>query len=72
MLSLFTQLSSLRSQLPFDLALLPPGACLVGGAVRDALLGRKREYLDWDFVLPEAAIETARAIAANIKRDLSF
>ena len=65
MLSLFTQLSSLRGQLPFDLALLPPGACLVGGAVRDALLGRKREYLDWDFVLPEAAIETARAIAGK-------
>ncbi len=58
-------LSSLRTQLPFDLALLPDGACLVGGAVRDALLGRKREYLDWDFVLPTKAIETARAIAGK-------
>ncbi len=67
MLSLVSQLSNLRSQLPFDLALLPTDACLVGGAVRDALLGRKREYLDWDFVLPCAAIETAKVIAEKYK-----
>ncbi|NJL90220.1 MAG: CCA tRNA nucleotidyltransferase [Coleofasciculaceae cyanobacterium SM2_1_6] len=47
----------------FDVNLLPKPAYLVGGAVRDALLGRKRDYLDLDFVLPDRAIETAKAIA---------
>ncbi|WP_353674717.1 CCA tRNA nucleotidyltransferase [Synechocystis sp. LKSZ1] len=53
----------LRQQLPFDLEILPESACLVGGAVRDALLGRRREYLDWDFVVPQQAIEIAQALA---------
>lgn len=47
----------------FDVELLPPDTYLVGGAVRDALLGRTREYLDLDFVLPEQSVETARRIA---------
>ncbi len=47
----------------FDVNLLPIPAYLVGGAVRDALLGRRREYLDLDFVLPDRAIETAKTIA---------
>lgn len=67
MLCPVSQLSDLRRQVPFDLALLPPQACLVGGAVRDALLGRRREYLDWDFVVPERAVETAQAIAAHYR-----
>jgi tRNA nucleotidyltransferase (CCA-adding enzyme) len=49
--------------LPFDLDLLPSTTYLVGGAVRDALLNYKRDYLDLDFVLPEFAVETARKIA---------
>ncbi|MEA5511033.1 CCA tRNA nucleotidyltransferase [Crocosphaera sp. UHCC 0190] len=49
--------------LPFCLDLLPSAACLVGGAVRDALLNCQRDYLDLDFVLPQSAIETARKIA---------
>ncbi len=48
---------------PFDLALLPPQAYLVGGSVRDALLQRQADYLDLDFVVPTGAVETARAIA---------
>lgn len=36
---------------------------MVGGAVRDALLGRSSGYLDLDFVLPTGAVKTARAIA---------
>jgi len=60
-----TQLPPLRQQLPFDLIWLPSQAYLVGGAVRDAILGRRREYLDWDFVIPEKAVETARAIAEH-------
>jgi tRNA nucleotidyltransferase (CCA-adding enzyme) len=50
--------------LPFELAELPPETVLVGGAVRDALLGRSRVGpLDLDFVLPIAAVETARTLA---------
>jgi tRNA nucleotidyltransferase (CCA-adding enzyme) len=48
---------------PFSLDLLPQTAYLVGGAVRDALLGRQRENLDLDFVLPTEAVKTARRIA---------
>ena len=48
---------------PFSLEWLPSDAYLVGGSVRDALLGRQAEYLDLDFVLPEGAVATARAIA---------
>ncbi len=42
---------------------LPSGTCLVGGAVRDALLGRQRELPDLDFVVPGETIDMARAIA---------
>ena len=48
---------------PFNLEWLPQPAYLVGGAVRDAILGRRSEYLDLDFVLPTTAVKTARAIA---------
>ncbi|HAA33178.1 MAG TPA: [cytidine(C)-cytidine(C)-adenosine (A)]-adding enzyme [Cyanobacteria bacterium UBA8553] len=50
---------------PFSQEWLPPKACLVGGAVRDAILGRRGEYLDLDFVLPEDAVHTARKIAQH-------
>lgn len=36
---------------------------MVGGAVRDALLGRTAEYLDLDFVVPADAVQTARKLA---------
>ncbi|YAI82579.1 MAG: CCA tRNA nucleotidyltransferase [cyanobacterium endosymbiont of Rhopalodia sterrenbergii] len=49
--------------LPFSLKWLPPTACLVGGAVRDAFLNCSKNYLDLDFVLPDLAIETARTMA---------
>ncbi|WP_414624169.1 CCA tRNA nucleotidyltransferase [Calothrix sp. CCY 0018] len=49
--------------LPFNLELLPKPAYLVGGAVRDAILGRNREYLDLDFILPSEAVNVARKIA---------
>lgn len=52
---------------PFDLKWLPQPAYLVGGAVRDGLLGRKSEYLDLDFVLMERAVKTARIIANHYK-----
>lgn len=52
---------------PFSLEWLPPSAHLVGGTVRDALLGRESEYLDLDFVLPIGAVATAQAIARHYK-----
>jgi tRNA nucleotidyltransferase (CCA-adding enzyme) len=57
----------LKNHLPFSLNCLPSTACLVGGAVRDALLDRQQNYLDLDFVLPEFAVETARKIAEIYK-----
>ncbi|MCW5317339.1 CCA tRNA nucleotidyltransferase [Nostoc sp. KVJ3] len=50
---------------PFSLELLPQPAYMVGGAVRDAILGRTREYLDLDFVIPSQAVKVARAIARH-------
>lgn len=56
--------SALNSQhWPFPLSALPRPVYLVGGIVRDALLGRQPDYLDLDFVVPENAIELARQIA---------
>jgi len=52
---------------PFSLKWLPESACLVGGTVRDALLKRHSDYLDLDFVLPIAAVETAQAIARHYR-----
>ena len=48
---------------PFPLSVLPRSAYLVGGIVRDALLGRQADYLDLDFVVPEDAVGIARDIA---------
>lgn len=48
---------------PFQPQDLPQSAYLVGGCVRDAFLNRETAYLDLDFVLPEAAVETARKVA---------
>jgi tRNA nucleotidyltransferase (CCA-adding enzyme) len=49
--------------IPFDLDLLPAESWIVGGAVRDALLGRNRQPIDLDFIVPGEAIETAQIIA---------
>lgn len=50
---------------PFRLSWLPEATYLVGGNVRDALLDRQAGYLDLDFVMPEKAVQTARAIARH-------
>ncbi|KAF3888113.1 MULTISPECIES: tRNA nucleotidyltransferase/poly(A) polymerase family protein [Nostocales] len=52
---------------PFSFELLPQPAYMVGGAVRDAILSRTREYLDLDFVIPSNAVKTARKIASHYK-----
>lgn len=38
---------------------------MVGGAVRDAVLSRRAEYLDLDFVLPSDAVQIARSLARH-------
>ncbi len=48
---------------PFAPTELPDPAYLVGGAVRDGLLGRTSPRLDLDFVLPTGAVEAAKALA---------
>ena len=59
------QLSSYLAKInfPCDLNKLPKNAYLVGGSVRDALLGRYKIPLDLDFVLPDEVIKTAKKIA---------
>ena len=45
---------------------LPPGSALVGGALRDALLGRLAEQPDIDLVVPGDAIALTRNLAARL------
>lgn len=52
---------------PFRLDLLPNHAFMVGGAVRDAILGRNRDYLDLDFIVPGDAVKVAKQIAKEYK-----
>jgi tRNA nucleotidyltransferase (CCA-adding enzyme) len=53
--------------LPFDLNLLPKPVYVVGGAVRDALLGRVRAELDLDLVIPVGAVAVARQLATEYR-----
>ena len=49
--------------LPFDLNLLPKPIYVVGGAVRDGLLGRTRKELDLDLTIATGAVDVARRLA---------
>ncbi len=49
--------------LPFDLNLLPKPVYVVGGAVRDGLLGRIRKELDLDLTISTGAVDVARQLA---------
>lgn len=51
---------------PFDPGLLPAQTVLVGGAVRDALLGRLRPRPDLDLVVSDDAIALARSLARRL------
>ena len=51
------------ANLPFDLNLLPKPVYVVGGAVRDSLLGRVRAELDLDLVITTGAVAVARQLA---------
>ena len=48
------------------LGLLPKGSYLVGGYIRDIILGRETEKLDVDIVVPLNSIEIGKKIADNI------
>ena len=48
------------------LAFLPEGSYLVGGYIRDILLGKETEEVDVDIVVPLNAIEIGKKIADNI------
>jgi len=50
----------------FILAFLPKGSYLVGGYIRDIILGRKPAEVDVDIVVPLNAIEIGKKIADNI------
>ena len=46
---------------------LPKGSYLVGGFIRDIILGRETEKVDFDIVVPFNAIEIGKKISDNIK-----
>jgi tRNA nucleotidyltransferase (CCA-adding enzyme) len=49
------------------LSFLPKGSYLVGGYIRDIILGRVTEEVDVDIVVPLNAIEVGKKISNNIK-----
>ena len=49
------------------LGFLPKGSYLVGGYIRDIILGRETEKVDVDIVVPLNAIEIGKKIAENIE-----
>ncbi|WP_083782638.1 CCA tRNA nucleotidyltransferase [Cyanobium sp. PCC 7001] len=51
---------------PVPLETLPAGSALVGGAVRDALLGRLSAQPDLDLVVPGGAIGLCRELASRL------
>ena len=51
---------------PVPLEALPPATVLVGGAVRDALLGRLAPRPDLDLVVQDDAVELARSLARRL------
>ena len=55
------------TNLPFDLNLLPKPVYVVGGAVRDGLLGRVRAQLDLDLVIASDAVAVARSLATEYR-----
>ena len=52
--------------LNFIIGFLPQGSYLVGGYIRNIILGRETKELDFDIVVPLNAIEIGRRIADNI------
>ncbi len=55
---------------PIAVSDLPPETYLVGGSVRDALLGRLQADLDLDFVTPGPAVPLAKRLAQQYQASL--
>jgi len=53
--------------LNFILGFLPKGSYLVGGYIRDIILRRETEKVDFDIVVPLNAIEIGKKIAGNFR-----
>ena len=51
---------------PLPLAALPAGSAIVGGAVRDGLLGRLQQRPDLDIVVPQGAVALCRRLARQL------
>ena len=51
----------------FILSFLPSGSFLVGGYIRDLILGRLKSKIDVDIVVPKNSIEIGRKIADNFQ-----
>ena len=56
----------------YILPFLPKGSYLVGGFIRDIILGRETKKVDIDIVVPLNAIEIGQKIADNIGSKLSL
>lgn len=54
----------------FILSSLPSGSCLVGGYIRDLILGRLNSEIDVDIVVPKNAIEIGKKIAYKFEGKL--
>ena len=54
----------------FILSFLPNGSFLVGGYIRDLILGRLNSKIDVDIIVPENAIEIGRKIVDNLQGKL--
>ncbi len=63
-INLFGSLNS--KDWPFNVADLPPGSALVGGAVRDGLLNKLSQKPDLDFVIPINALKFSENLAKKI------
>ena len=51
---------------PLSVQELPTGTVLVGGAVRDGLIGRLQKHPDLDLIVPERAIELSNNLARTL------
>ena len=52
------------------LGFFPKGSYLVGGYIRDIILGRENEKVDVDFVVPSNAIEIGKRLQIILDQNL--
>ena len=56
--------------LNFILGFLPKGSYLVGGYIRDIILGRETQKVDFDIVVPLNAIEIGKRLQIILEQNL--